>query len=241
MKERQKFRFKMTNSIKNKTILVLGGVGSIGSTISDLLEKEGARVFRHDLVGEYAADVRDETQLKSLIENIIKRSGPIYGLVNSVSAPIKIGGFEKKKWSDFSEQLGVQLKAAVVSAEVLIPRMKENGGGAIVNILSSYVMDQPPASLTDYVTAKYAMLGFSKSLAKDLEKYKITVNAVSPSLIKNNFSAGVPEKLLEIMAAQSPTGRLTNPEDVARAVLELIADTGITGKNIQIVGGKILE
>ena len=231
----------MTNSIKNKTILVLGGTGSIGSAISELLEGAGAKVFRHGLTGECAADVRDEVQLKSLINGVIKKSGPIYGLVNSISAPVKIDGIEKKKWADFLEQLDVQLKAAVVAGEVLIPHMKENGGGAIVNILSSYVTNQSPASLSDYVTAKYAMLGFTKASAKDLEKYKITVNAVSPSLIKNEFSRGVPEKLLEILAAQSPTGRLTNSEDVARAVLELIADPGITGKNIQIIGGEVLE
>ncbi len=228
----------MNNSIKDKNILVLGGTGSIGGAISDALEKEGARVFRHGRSGEYAADVKDENQLKSLITGIIKKSGPIYGLVNSVSASAKIGGFEKKTWSDFSAQLEVQLKASVVSTEALVPVMKENGG-VIVNILSSYVDGQPPASLSDYVTAKYAMLGFTKALAKDLERFKIMVNAVSPSLIKNEFSAGVPEKLLEILAAQSPTSRLTTPDDVTRVVVDLMVNTGKTGQNIVINGGQV--
>lgn len=227
--------------VKDKVILILGGTGGIGSAIADLLEKEEARVCRHGISGEYAADVRDTEQTERMLKKVLEKFGRIDVVINSISVPASHGGIEKKNWIDFKNHFDVQLKAAVETSHFLVPFMKKQGGGNIVNILTSYVVGVPPSGLSDYVTAKYAMLGLTKALARELARYHISVSAVSPSIIKNNFTANVPEKLLEIEAQQSPTGRLTRAEDVAKAVLSLMtdADSSVNGQNIIISGGQI--
>ncbi len=222
---------------------MLGGTGNIGSAIADALEKEGAIVCRHGLAGEYAADLANSEETENLIKKVIGRFGQLDILVNSVSAPTKIGSFDKKTWQDFLAHLNIQLKATVETSSLVLPYMRKNGFGRIINVASSSVAGQPPSNLSDYVTAKYALVGFTKALAREVERFGVTVNAVSPSLVKNDFSKDFPEKMSEILIAQSPTGRLTTAEDVARETLLLVTDeSGKTnGKNIIIVGGKVTE
>ena len=224
--------------MKNKVFLILGGTGSVGSAIGDIVEKEGAIVCRHGFdAGDYQADLSKDGEAKKLIEKIIKDRGHLEGIINSISAPVKIAPLEKKTWQDFEKHLSVQLKAGVDVILSALPSFKKQGGD-IINILTNYVVGDPPASLSDYVTAKYAVLGFTKSLLKDLGKYHIRVNAVSPSFIRNQFTKDIPEKLDELLAAQSSLGRLTTVEDVAKAVLDLL-QKGETGKHIIIDGGYV--
>lgn len=225
--------------LKDKVILILGGTGSIGSAIAEVFEKEGAIVCRHGLgSGEYLADLGNSEEIEGLIKKVIAVRGRIDIIINSVSASVKIAPFEKKNWQDFLGHLNVQLKAAVETALLSLPHMKQQGGGGIINIITSYVSGDVPSSLSDYVTAKYALLGLTKSLAKDLSRYKVRVNAVSPSFIRNRFTKAVPEKFDDIAIAQSPLGRLTAPDDIAQAVLKLVSED-VTGKNIIINGGNV--
>lgn len=220
---------------KDKVILILGGMGDIGSAISESFLKNDAIVCRHGLdIGEYQADLRDENQITSLVSKVIKDHGRIDVMVNSVSAPARISPFENKNWSDFLDHLNIQLKSSVFLAKLVLPHMKSLGGGRIINIVTVYTIGDVPGSLSDYVTAKYAMLGFTKALAKDFYRYKITVNAVSPSFIKNNFTRDVPEKLAEIIKSQTPNNYISSANEVADVVLYLASDRAsqITGQNI---------
>ena len=232
----------MNEEIKNKIVLILGGTGAIGSAIAAALRREGAVVFQHGIEGQYAADVRKDG-VRKLIEKVLAEAGRVDILINALSAPAKIGPVENKNWEAFQEQFNVQLKAAVEAALILVPLMKQKKDGKIINILTSYVEGEPPASLADYVTAKYAMLGFTKALAKELSRWSIAVNAVSPDIIKNKFSRSVPEKYFEIAAAQTSTGRLTVEEDVAKAVLLAVSKKAAeaSGRNFVISGGKIIH
>jgi NAD(P)-dependent dehydrogenase (short-subunit alcohol dehydrogenase family) len=121
--------------------------------------------------------------------------------------------------------------------------MKQQKKGRIINILTSYTIGSPPSSLSDYVTSKYAVLGLTKSLARELGKYNITVNAVSPGFIKNKFTKNIPEKFSEILISQTPLGRLTTTADIAKIVLFLCSDEAdfITGENINLSGGQVME
>lgn len=231
------------NKLKDKVALVLGASGDVGSAVVDLLEVNGAIICRHGRSGDYGADVRDTKQIKKLIDNVISRFGKIDVVVNSLSAPVRIGSFENKNWNDFLEQLNVQLKATVEVGRLVIPYMKKNNWGRIINILTSYTIGLPPSSLSDYVTSKYAMLGLTKALARELGKYNITVNAVSPGFIRNKFTKNVPEKFSEILISQTPLGRLTTAEDVAKVVGFLCSDAAdfITGENINLSGGQVMD
>jgi len=224
---------------KNKTVLILGGTGSIGTVIADTFEKEGARVYRHGLnKGEYKADVHKRED----VEQLIQKCGGIDVLVNAVSAPLTIVRFEKKEWSDFFNHLNTQLKAAVETSHLVIPFMREQNKGRIIHILTMSVDGKTPSHLSDYLTAKYALWGLTKALAKELGRYNITVNAVSPGFIENTFTQGFPSKLKEIAIHETPLGRLTTEQDVADVVLFLASDKGqfITGENIQVAGGSNL-
>ena len=234
----------MSKKTKNKkVILVLGATGDIGSCIADLLEECGMVVCRHGRTGEYSADVKDENQTKKLVNQVINRFGKIDGVINVLSAPAKIGSFESKNWDDFLEQFNVQLKAAVAVTKLVVPYMKKQEKGRIINILTSYTIGLPPSGLSDYVTSKYAVLGLTKSLARELGKYNITVNAVSPGFIKNRFTKNVPEKLGELLISQTPLGRLTTADDVAKVVEFLCSDEAdfITGENINLSGGQVMD
>ena len=226
--------------LKDSIILILGGTGDVGLAITSLLEKEGAIVLRHGRSGEYAADINVSEETARMIAKIIQKFGKIDAVINSLSAPTVIGVGEKKIWNNFLEHLNVQLKAAIEVTEQVIPEMKKQKSGRIINILTSYVVGDPPAGLSDYITAKYALLGFTKALAKELGRYGIAVSAVSPSIMKNSFTKNLPPKIFELEAAQSPTGKLTTEEDIAKAVLHLLTSNTeqINGKNILIVGGQ---
>ena len=152
-------------------------------------------------------------------------------------------GIEKKNWKDFAGQLEVQLKSVVDTSVLVIPIMKSQGGGRIVNILTSYVVSHVPAGLSDYVTAKYAVLGLTKSMAVELGKYNITVNAVSPSFLRGKFNKDIPEKLDEFIIANTPLKRLVEPKDIANVVAFLISDEAgyITGENISVSGGSAIN
>lgn len=224
-------------------MLILGGTGEIGYSIADHLEQEGAIAIRHGRNGPYAWDIEKEKDASVFVEKIIKDFGTIDGVVNSLSCPIRIGNFEKKSWQDFLGHLNVQLKAAVEIEGNVIAHMKKQKKGKIVHVITSYAIAVPPSGISEYITAKYAMWGLTKALAKELGRYHITVNAVSPGFIKNKFSSVAPEKLIDIITAETPLGCLTTEKDVAQAVLFLLSDNAdhITGENINLSGGHVME
>lgn len=224
---------------KDKIILILGGTGHIGSAISSAFEKEGAKVCRHGRLGKYKADLKNEKDIDMLVAKVLASHKRMDIIVNAASHFAETNSIDKKTWADFNNHLQVQLKGGFRVIQKLLPGMKERKTGRIVNILTSYVVGQPPAGLADYIVAKYAVWGLTKVLAKELGKYNITVNAVSPSLIKNDFSGNVPEKFFDLTTAQTPLGRLATAKDVAGAVLFLASEDAayITGHNIVVTGG----
>lgn len=228
---------------KNKIVLILGGTGHIGSAVALAFEKEGAKVCRHGHSGKYAADLMNDGDINALVDKVLVDYKRVDIMVNAASHPVKINSFDKKTWPDFEDHFQVQLKGGFGVIQKLLPGMKANKSGRIINILTSYTIGQPPSGLSDYITAKYALLGLTKSLAKELGKYNITVNAVSPGFIKNKFTKNVPEKFAEILISQTPLGRLTTAADVARVVGFLCSDDAdfITGENINLSGGQVMN
>ncbi|MBI2024675.1 MAG: SDR family oxidoreductase [Candidatus Harrisonbacteria bacterium] len=233
----------MDLKLKGKVVLILGGTGGIGSAITAEFQKEGASVCAHGRSGNYATDLTSEDAMAGLVEKAMKQFGRVDTVINSLSTPVKHGALESKKWSDFQDQIDVQTRSFVDLLPLVVPTMKRQGGGRIINILTTYVIGQPPSGLADYVTAKYALLGLTKAAARELGKYHITVNAVSPSFIRNKFTDRIPEKFDELLISQTPLGRLATPEDVARTVLFLASEKAefITGENIIVAGGQTMD
>ena len=223
--------------------MVLGGTGGIGSSIADAFEGEGAAVCRHSFdVGEYKADLRDTTQTKKLIEKVLQNFQTIDVVVNCVSSPLRPASFERKTWDDFLMHILVQLKSVVETTHLVLDAMKRQKRGRIINIITSAVKGVAPSHMSDYVTAKYAVWGITKALAKELARYSITVNAVSPGFIESDFTKDMPPKTAELALSQTPSGRLTVPQDIAGVVLFLASDEAghVTGENIVVAGGSTL-
>ncbi|MFA6536536.1 MAG: SDR family oxidoreductase [Candidatus Paceibacterota bacterium] len=226
------------SELKNKIAVVLGGTGSLGGAIAEALEKEGMVVIKHGRkAGEYSADLAKDGELLRLLGHVVSKFGRIDILVNSVSAPLTLSAFDKKTWDDFLNHLNIQLKSAVIASQFVLPEMAKRKFGKIVNIITSAVEGVPPSHMADYVTAKYALLGLTKALAKEHGRFGVTVSAVSPSLVKNDFTKTMPAKMIEILEAQSPSSRLVTPSDVAEAVLAQVKNFSqdVNGENIVVL------
>ncbi len=119
--------------------------------------------------------------------------------------------------------------------------MKENGGGAIINT-SSVVSLYGQASGCGYPASKYAVNGITKSLARELAKDGIRVNAVAPGIIKTDMVASLPEQMIQPLIKNIPIGRIGEPEDIANAFLFLSSGLAsyITGTVISVDGGVII-
>lgn len=234
---------RMEDVSHNRGVLVLGAGGGIGAAVADAFERSGYRVFRHGRQsGDHRADVRRSEETERLIRAARETLGRIDIVVNAIGAPVRLDRFEQKAWSDFAGHLDVQLKSAVESGRLVLPEMRESGFGRIIHIVTTFAQGRTPAGQADYLAAKYALLGFTKALAKEVGRFGITVNAVSPGFIKNNFTKDLPSKISEMIAYETPTGRLTTPQDVAAAVLFLASDESsqITGVNLDVSGGNQL-
>ncbi len=117
--------------------------------------------------------------------------------------------------------------------------MAQKKKGKIVFVLSSCTFNIPPGALSHYVTAKFALLGLARSLAAEYGPKHININSVSPSMVETAFLQNIPERMVEIAAAQSPWQRNATPQDVAGVIRFLLSSDAdyITGANIPVSGG----
>ncbi len=244
---------------EHKLALITGGHGGIGSAIARALAADGFDIaipyrrdeprardiqqsIEHTSPGRcelYQADVTDRAQTDAMLETIAAKHGGVTVLVNAASAPALTKSFEETPASDFEEQFRVNVLAPVELIQKVLPFMKTQKEGIIVSVLTSYVFGVPPEKLAPYVSAKQALWGLTKVLARELGPSGIRVNAVSPGMTDTAFTAHIPDAYKKLLARQVPLGRLCAPEDVAAAVRFLCSDEArfITGVNIPITGG----
>lgn len=246
--------------VKDKVILITGGNTGIGAASARLLAEKGAKVvINHrdsassanklaaeinkqtngDSACAIKADVSDESQVQSMISMILKKYGKIDVVVNNAGLKSFPKNMNDLSWKDMQAQLDITLKGAYNVVKSVLPYMLKQKEGNIINVLSTYTIGMPPPKLIPYVTAKYALEGFSKSMAAELGVHGIRVNMVSPGVAKTGFTEHLPEKLIEIIAAQTPLRRVAAPEDIAKAILFLASSNSayLTGVNIPVCGG----
>ncbi len=222
--------------MKTKKVLITGASGGLGSAIVKRFQKEDYRLFLHShgkKPGFFDADLSKEDEVEKLLEKI---GYDIDIFIHSVSTPIENKLIEEKSWADFESHLDLQLKAFFLIAKKIIPHMKSQKWGRIIAIATEYTAGVPPTHISDYVTAKYAMLGLSKCIAAEYGKFRITCNVVSPGTMETNLTAGLPKKLKEIIASEYPSGKLVDPNIVAGKVAFLCSEEAktINGENIVI-------
>ena len=241
------------DELAGKVALVTGGARNIGRAICRSLAAGGASVMVNantskamaeetvKMIGKaadlYVADVTDPAQVKALVEATVKRFGRLDFLVNNAAVRFETA-FDKMKYEEWRQVLGITLDAAFLCAQAVLPHMIKAGGGTIVNI-GGQTAHRGAAERAHVVTAKAGLAGMTKALALDLAPQRITVNCVVPGTIESQRGLpGVPERV-ESRRAPPPIGRRGEPEEIAAMVRMLCGPDAryITGQAIHVNGG----
>lgn len=245
---------KMTE-LKGKVAIVTGGSRGIGASIALELAKNGAKVvinynIRRELAdkvvaeinefgGEaYAvqADVSESNEAAYLVQETINHYGKLDILVNNAGIT-RDSTFKKLSEEDWRKVIDVNLNSVYNNTSAALPYLLESDAGRIINI-SSIIGQAGGFGQTNYAAAKAGLIGYTKSLALELAKSNVTVNAICPGFIGTEMVQAIPEKVLAGIVEKVPQKRLGKPEEIARGVVFLCKDGDyITGQQLNINGG----
>lgn len=242
-------------SLNNRVALVTGAGQGIGEGIALKLAQEGAHVVVSDVdeagavrVAEAVrsadrralavqADVSDRDQVARLVESAMAEFGTLDILVNNagIARSATLLKLTEEAWD---EVLAVNLKGVFRVTQAVAPHMVEARYGKIVNVSSIYGRTGTIGD-SNYAASKAGVIGFTKSVAQELARYDINVNAVLPGMVDTPLLRGIPEKYLKPMIEEIPLRRVATPEDIANVTAFLVSDEAsyITGAAIEVTGG----
>jgi 3-oxoacyl-[acyl-carrier protein] reductase len=243
-------------NLSGKIAIVTGGSRGIGRAAAQALALQGARVVLGYVANEEAArtaaqtiqerggtvelmhvDVADAQAAEREVQNVASRLGRLDILV--ASAGISLDGLLLRlKGEDFDKTLAVNLKGAVACARGAIKAMIRSKSGRVI-FLSSVVGEMGNAGQTAYAASKAALLGVTKSLAREYASRRITVNAVAPGFVETDMTTGLSDAQRAAMLSAVPLGRAATAEEVAAAIVFLASDEAsyITGETLRVNGG----
>jgi 3-oxoacyl-[acyl-carrier protein] reductase len=186
--------------------------------------------------------VRDEREIAALVAQVTQTLGPIDILVINATGPQPMIPIEQLTWRAMLDQLEFFVKSPLLLAQAVVPGMKQRRRGRIINI-GSEVFEKGVPRFSNYVSAKGAQLGLTRSWAMELAEWGITVNQVSPGWIPTERHADDPKAAKDAYAAHVPLRHMGDPNDVAEAVAFLASDAAkfITGQKLSVNGGNTLE
>jgi NAD(P)-dependent dehydrogenase (short-subunit alcohol dehydrogenase family) len=243
-------------ALDGKVALVTGAAQGIGRAIADGLAAEGARIVVVDLrgaddaAGAYeggvgiTADVANEDDVQRLVDETVSTCGGIDILVNNAGlyASLEMRSFEQIPLEEWRLVMDINVASMFLMCRAAVPRLRERGGGKIVNISSGTPFRGVPF-LLHYVTSKGAIVAFTRALAKELGPANVRVNCVAPGF---TMSAGVEEhpevveQLRDVSVAARTIQRDQVPEDIVGAVVYLCGPSSdfVTGQTMVIDGGQ---
>ncbi|MDT8444786.1 MAG: 3-oxoacyl-[acyl-carrier-protein] reductase [Desulfuromonadales bacterium] len=183
------------------------------------------------------ADVAVEAEANNLVEQTVATYGKVDILINNAGIT-RDGLLLRMKSDDWDAVLDTNLKGAFLCTRAVAKFMSKQRSGRIINI-SSVVGEMGNAGQANYCASKAGLLGLTKSVARELARRNVTVNAVTPGFIVTEMTEKMTDKAREAMTEQIPLGRLGEAEDVANAVLFLASDQSayITGQVLGVNGG----
>ena len=207
-------------------------LGSKEESVNKALEK--LDTFKDKVIGFYP-NLNDENEVADVFKKVAEKFGKIDILINnagvSSSTPL-----ENYSYQEFEKIINLNVNAMFLCSKIAVAYMKDNGG-VILNT-SSMVSIYGQPSGCGYPTSKFAVNGLTKSLARELGKYKIRVNAVAPGVINTDMVSSLPKEVIEPIIAQIPLGRIGEPEDIANAFLYLASPMAsfVTGEILSVDG-----
>ena len=234
-------------ALAGKVAIVTGGAQGIGAAIASGLEADGATVLVADLnppEGGIRADVASEEDVSRMVEKTLERHGRIDILVNNAGlyASLEMRAFTEIPLEEWNRVMEVNVASMFLTSRAVVPVMREQGGGKIVNISSGTPFRGVPF-LLHYVTSKGAIVALTRALAKELGKDSIHVNCVAPGFTMSDGVKSHPEvvdALRDVSVAARTIQRDQVPEDVVGAVVFLCTPAAdfITGQTMVIDGGQ---
>ncbi len=246
----------MSGSVAGKVAIVTGAAQGIGNAIAKGLAAEGARIVVADLnraeeaAAEFddgvgiAVDVADEAQVERMAQEVIDRCGRIDILVNNAGlyASLAMRPFTEIPVDEWRQVMDVNVLSMFLTTRAVVPHMREQGGGRIVNISSGTPFRGVPF-LLHYVTSKGAIVALTRALAKELGRDDVLVNCVAPGFTMSEGVRQHPEvieALRDVSVSARTLQRDQEPEDVVGAVVFLCGPGAsfVTGQTIVIDGGQ---
>jgi 3-oxoacyl-[acyl-carrier protein] reductase len=246
--------------LEDQVIIVTGGAQGIGKAYCQALAGEGAKIVVADLNAEAAeafvrelgedgkdamsvtVDVSNPDDAERMVSETLARFGRVDGLVNNAAIyqrpGLFRGPFDQIPVDDWDRVMAVNLRGIFLCCRAVISHMKERGSGKIINISSSTVAQGTP-NFAHYVTSKAGVIGFTRSVAREMGEYGINVNAIAPGYVATvNWMGGL-GKIQDELVTQIPMGRIGRSEDCAKVIEFLATDLSdfVTGQVISVDGG----
>jgi len=252
---------------QGKIAIITGGANGIGKATATQFAEAGAGVYIWDLAepagnalaehlrsagyrAHYAqVDVSSARAVEAEVARIVETEGRIDILVNNAGIlrdaqliKYKHGEVQARMSdADFDAVINVNLRGVFVCTRAVAPVMIKQGSGRIINA-TSVVGLYGNFGQTNYVAAKSGVIGMTKVWAREFGRYGITVNAVAPGFVATDMLRTMPQKILDLMVARTPLGRMGQPEDIANAYFFLASEQAsfITGHVLSVDGGTVV-
>ncbi|CAA9429383.1 MAG: 3-oxoacyl-[acyl-carrier protein] reductase [uncultured Rubrobacteraceae bacterium] len=246
--------------MEGRVALVTGGGRGIGRAIAIRLAGEGAKVAisyrsNDDTAGETAelvrkagagcetfkGDVASSEDVEALMKGVGEAFGPVEILVNNAGTT-RDNLLLRMKDAEFEEVLATNLKGTYLCTRAVLRGMVRARWGRIVNI-SSVVGLLGNVGQANYAASKAGMIGFTKSVAREVAGRGITANAVAPGYVETELTGTLPENVKEQILGQVPVGRFGEPEEIAEIVAFLAGERAayVTGQTIAVDGGMVMQ
>lgn len=246
--------------LEGKVAVITGGASGFGAGIASKFIAEGARVMIADINAEaaqaharqlgaqahaFTVNVSESAEVEALIQTTVEQFGTIDIMVNNAGVTHLPMAMETISEEDFDRVLSVNVKSVYLTSRFVIPLMKKNGQGVILNIASTAGVSPRP-NLSWYNASKGWMITATRSMAVELASQGIRVNAINPvagetPLLKSFMGEDTPEIRAKFLST-IPIGRFSTPEDIANAACYLCSDEAsmVTGVCMEVDGGRCI-